>query len=162
MKIYTLKRTQIIRTSPQEAWNFFSSPASLAKITPPSMGLKMKYKSGGEKMYPGQIIRYTVTVFPFISMKWVTEITHVSEPIYFVDEQRFGPYALWHHQHHFKEIPDGVEMTDEINYAIPLGLLGRLANWLFVERQVNAIFDFRFNVLQQVFSEKGNNLQKSA
>ena len=113
-------------------------------------------------MYPGQIIRYRVSLAPFISTTWVTEITHVSEPNYFVDDQRFGPYALWHHQHHFKEVSDGVEMTDEINYAIPYGPLGRLANWLFVERQLNAIFDFRFNVLQQFFNEKGNNLQKSA
>jgi ligand-binding SRPBCC domain-containing protein len=161
MKIYTLKRTQIIHASLQETWNFFSSPASLAKITPPQMGLNMKYRSGGEKMYPGQIIRYTLTIFPLIPMKWVTEITHVSELAYFVDEQRFGPYALWHHQHHFKEVPEGIEMTDEINYAIPFGFLGRLANWLFVERQVNAIFDFRFNVLQQFLIENGN-LQKSA
>src|SRR5690242_13996999 len=113
MKTYTLKRTQVISCSLQEAWNYFSSPANLSKITPPSLGLQMKYKSGaGEKMYPGQIIRYTVTIFPLIRVKWVTEITHVSEPIYFVDEQRFGPYALWHHQHYFKEVPEGVEMTD--------------------------------------------------
>lgn len=85
-------------------------------------------------------------------MNWMTEITHVEEPHYFVDEQRFGPYALWHHQHHFKEVDGGIEMTDEINYAIPFGLLGRAANWLFVEREVNRIFNHRFSILEKYFS----------
>ena len=88
-------------------------------------------------------------------MHWVTEITQVKENIYFIDEQRFGPYALWHHQHHFKEVPGGVEMTDEVNYAIPFGPLGRLAHFIFVDREVNRIFDHRFKVLDAFF--KGGN-----
>ncbi len=105
-------------------------------------------------MYPGQLIRYRVNGIPFVPMHWVTEITHVQEPLYFVDEQRFGPYALWHHQHHFKEVNGGVEMVDEVNYAVPLGILGRFANLVFVEREVNAIFDHRYKILEQYFSEK--------
>lgn len=118
------------------------------------MGFHILYVSGGEKTYAGQIIRYKVQVFPGIKMHWVTEITHVNEPVYFVDEQRFGPYPLWHHQHHFKEVPGGVEMTDEVNYAIPLGLLGRIANALFVGREVNRIFDYRFKILEAYFKAK--------
>lgn len=154
MKIYNLKRTQILPLTLEEAWNFFSSPANLEKITPKHMGFRILYKSGGDKMYPGQLIRYKVNGVPFLPMHWVTEITHVQEPHYFVDEQRFGPYALWHHQHRFKEVENGVEMVDEVNYAIPLGVLGRLANLLFVGREVNAIFNHRSKTLETYFSTK--------
>lgn len=153
MKIYRLTRKQILPISLEAAWDFFSSPANLPKITPKHMGFKMMYMSGGQKMYPGQIIQYIVHGLPGIPMDWITEITHVQEPNYFVDEQRFGPYALWHHQHHFKEVAGGVEMIDEVNYAIPLGLLGRMANWLFVEREVNRIFDHRYQALASFFEQ---------
>lgn len=154
MKIYNLKRTQFLPISITEAWEFFSSPANLSKITPEHMGFKILYISGGPKMYPGQVIRYIVYGLPGIPMNWMTEITHVQEPHYFVDEQRFGPYALWHHQHHFKEVEGGVEMTDEVNYAIPFGFLGRLANWLFVAREVNRTFDHRYTVLESYFTKQ--------
>ncbi len=153
MKIYNLKRTQILPITLDEAWDFFSSPANLGKITPKEMGFKIEYISGGLKTYAGQIICYKVTIPGGIGIYWVTEITHVHAPNYFVDEQRFGPYAMWHHQHHFREVSDGVEMTDEVNYVVPLGLLGRLANWLFVERQVSAIFDHRHKVLATYFAK---------
>jgi ligand-binding SRPBCC domain-containing protein len=160
MKIYNLKRVQLLPISLTEAWAFFSSPKNLSKITPAHMDFKILYLSGGEKTYAGQIIRYRVNILPGISVNWVTEITHVQEPYYFVDEQRFGPYALWHHQHRFREVPGGVEMTDEVNYAIPLGLLGRLAHLLFVKREVNRIFDHRFSVLAKYFGEPA--VRKSA
>lgn len=118
------------------------------------MGFQILYHSGTGKMYPGQLIRYRVNGIPFVPMHWVTEITHVQEPAYFVDEQRFGPYALWHHQHNFKEVAGGVEMIDEVNYAIPFGPLGRLANLLFVGREVNAIFNHRYKILEQFFSRQ--------
>jgi ligand-binding SRPBCC domain-containing protein len=153
MKIYTLKRTQILPISLTEAWSFFSSPKNLAKITPTHMGFKILYISGGDKAYAGQIIRYHINVLPIIRVNWVTEITHVSEEKYFIDEQRFGPYALWHHQHHFRQVENGVEMTDEVNYAIPLGILGRLAHWLFVGREVNRIFEYRYDVLEKFFNK---------
>lgn len=154
MKIYNLKRVQTLPISLQEAWEFFSAPRNLSKITPAHMGFTILYVSGGEKTYPGQIIRYKVQVIPGIKMDWVTEITHVHEPRFFVDEQRFGPYALWHHQHHFKEVPGGVEMTDEVNYAIPFGVLGRIANFIFVGKEVNRIFDYRFKILEEYFKAK--------
>jgi ligand-binding SRPBCC domain-containing protein len=154
MKIYNLKRTQILPISIVEAWDFFSSPANLSKITPAHMGFKILYISGGSKMYPGQLIHYIVNGLPGIPMNWITEITHVKEMHYFVDEQRFGPYALWHHQHHFKEVEGSVEMTDEVNYAIPFGFIGQLANRLFVEREVNRIFNHRYKVLEEYFRKK--------
>jgi len=154
MKIYNLKRTQFLPISIQEAWEFFSSPRNLSKITPTHMGFQILYMSGGQKMYPGQLIQYVVQGLPGIPMHWTTEITHVHEPHYFVDEQRLGPYSLWHHQHHFKQVEGGVEMTDEVNYAIPLGILGRIAHWLLVGREVNRIFDHRFMVLEKYFSKQ--------
>lgn len=153
MKIYTLQRTQFLPISMAEAWDFFSTPRNLSKITPEHMGFNILYVSGGEKTYAGQIIRYHVQILPGIMVHWVTEITHVQEPEYFVDEQRFGPYALWHHQHRFKAVAGGVEMTDEVNYAIPVGFLGRLAHWLFVGREVNRIFEHRFTVLERYFKK---------
>lgn len=153
MKVYNLKRTQILPINLAQAWEFFSTPKNLAKITPEHMGFKILYSSGGSKMYAGQIIQYIVYGLPGIPMHWTTEITHVQEPNYFVDEQRFGPYSLWHHQHHFKEVAGGVEMVDEVNYAIPLGIIGRLAHAIFVGRAVNRIFDHRYKVLEEYFKK---------
>jgi len=152
VKIYNLKRTQILPISLGEAWDFFSSPRNLSKITPQEMGFEIQYISGGNKTYAGQIIAYKIKILRAISVDWVTEITHVNENNYFVDEQRFGPYALWHHQHHFKTVSNGVEMVDEVNYAIPFGFLGRLAHWLFVARQVSSIFEHRYKTLEAYFS----------
>jgi len=154
MKVYNLKSKQFLPISLEEAWDFFSSPKNLKDITPTHMKFDIKYMSGGNKMYPGQIITYKLNPVPGIPVNWTTEITHVSAPFYFVDEQRFGPYALWHHQHHFEEVEGGVEMTDEVNYAIPFGFLGRFANWLFVGKQVSAIFDHRFKVLEELFNKQ--------
>jgi ligand-binding SRPBCC domain-containing protein len=154
MKVYTLKRTQIIPASLAEAWAFFSSPVNLAKITPPYMKFKIVSISGGDTMYAGQVIRYRVNAFPFVRVGWVTEITHVSEPNHFIDEQRVGPFSLWHHQHHFRQHPEGVEMIDELTYALPFGIIGRLGHAVLVRRQLNAIFEFRSAVLKQIFQHK--------
>lgn len=153
MKIYTLQRKQVLPISLSEAWDFFSTPKNLSKITPEGMGFKILYVSGGDKAYAGQLIRYKIKIMPGITVHWLTEITQVKEPLHFIDEQRFGPYSLWHHQHHFKEVTGGVEMTDEVNYAIPFGIFGRLAHWLFVGDEVNRIFDFRFKMLEHYFTD---------
>lgn len=153
MKIYNLRKEQFLPISLQEAWAFFSSPKNLAKITPEHMNFKILYQSGGDKAYAGQIIRYQINVLPFVPVHWVTEITQVKEPFHFIDEQRFGPYALWHHQHHFEEVKGGVLMTDEVNYAIPFGILGRFAHRLFVAKEVNRIFEHRFRTLEDFFSK---------
>lgn len=103
------------------------------------------------KMYPGMLISYKVSPVFGIKMNWVTEITHVKDMQYFVDEQRFGPYAMWHHQHHFKEIKGGVHMTDILTYAIPYGILGRLANTILVDREVKKIFAYREDAVNKLF-----------
>ena len=149
MKVYHLERKQFFPVSIDKAWSYFSTPSNLGNITPGDMYFKTLYQSGGDKAYSGQIIQYKIRILPGVVFQWVTEITHLHEPEYFVDEQRFGPYALWHHQHHFKTVAGGVEMTDIVNYAIPLGLFGRLAHWLFVGKKVNEIFDFRSRVLEK-------------
>jgi ligand-binding SRPBCC domain-containing protein len=153
MKIYQLKRTQFLPISLEQAWDFFATPDNLGVITPASMKFEIVSRSGGDRMYAGQLIRYKVAVKPWLKVNWVTEITHVHEPFYFVDDQRSGPFAMWHHQHHFKVVNGGVEMTDELYYAIPFGYIGRIVNALFVQREVNTIFDFRFNVLKTHFTK---------
>lgn len=153
MKVYTLYRKQFLPISLQTAWNFFSSPKNLGEITPTHMNFTVLSQSGGEKMQEGQIIEYRITVLPLIRVTWVTEITSVNDLVSFTDEQRVGPYAQWHHTHTFAEKDGGVEMTDEVKYAIPLGLLGRAANALFVGREVNRIFDHRFQVLASYFTK---------
>lgn len=156
MAIYQLERVQKLPITLEQAWDFFSSPMNLQHITPPQMGFVVKTDSRHlEKMYAGQIIEYTVKPVLGIPMYWMTEITHVEHLSFFVDEQRFGPYSLWHHQHHFKSIDGGVEMTDLIHYKLPLGPLGDLAHVLFVKRQLQHIFDFRFQILEKKFGVTG-------
>jgi len=151
MKIYTLKQTQLLPLTIQEAWKFFSAPENLAMITPSRMNFEILSRTGNGKMFKGQIIRYKVTVLPFVRVKWVTEITEVSDLDYFIDEQRTGPYSLWHHEHHFKVVRGGVEMTDLLTYSIPFHFLGQIAHWLFVERELKAIFEHRSQTLQKIF-----------
>lgn len=152
-KVYSLKTVQQLPVSLDEAWDFFSSPANLQKITPQSMGFNIVSKHHGEKMYAGQVIEYTVKPVLGIPLYWMTEITHVSDKKYFVDEQRFGPYSLWHHQHHFKAVDGGVEMTDIVHYKIPFWWLGDIANWLLVKKQLQAIFDYRFTKVETMFGK---------
>ncbi|MEY3677897.1 MAG: hypothetical protein RI924_38 [Bacteroidota bacterium] len=154
MKTYQLKFEQKLPISLEQAWDFFSSPINLAKITPDHMGfiITSDFKQG-QKMYPGMIITYKVSPLLGIKLNWMTEITHVQEGKYFVDEQRFGPYALWHHQHHFEEIKGGVHMTDIINYAIPYGFIGRIANTILVEKEVRGIFDYREKKVEELFGK---------
>jgi ligand-binding SRPBCC domain-containing protein len=152
MKVYHFHQKQFLPLTLDEAWAFFSSPQNLVKITPPNMDFKILHISGnGSGMYAGQIIAYKIKFLPLVCFRWVTEITHVRPNQYFIDDQIFGPYALWHHQHHFNEVNGGVEMTDEITYAIPFGFIGRFANFLFVEKQLQDIFKFRRTTLDKVF-----------
>ena len=134
-----------------EAWAFFSNPTNLKEITPAKMGFIVTSKHHGDKIYAGQIIRYIVTPVLGIPLKWCTEITHVVDKQYFVDEQRFGPYAFWHHQHRFRAVEGGVEMEDILNYKVPLGFIGDLVNALFVKNQVAQIFEYRTKVLTERF-----------
>jgi ligand-binding SRPBCC domain-containing protein len=154
VKTYALKTEQAIPISLDEAWDFFSSPLNLAKITPKEMSFVVTSDyTADTKMYAGMIITYIISPVLGIKMNWMTEITHVKEGEYFVDEQRFGPYALWHHQHHFKVIPEGVLMTDILNYAIPYGIIGRLANTILVDKQIKQIFSYREKAIKELFGE---------
>lgn len=150
-KVYSLKTTQKIPISLSQAWDFFSRPDNLKDITPPQLGFEVISQYHGEKMYPGQIIEYMVRPILGIPLYWMTEITHVQDKQYFIDEQRFGPYSLWHHQHHFKEAEGGVEMTDIVHYKLPLWLLGDIAQAVIVKKQLQEIFDFRFAAVEQRF-----------
>lgn len=152
MKTYVLKREQSIPIGIDQAWDFFSSPLNLAKITPNDMRFVVTSDyTETTKMYAGMIITYKISPLLGINMNWMTEITHVDDKKYFVDEQRFGPYALWHHQHHFKIIEGGVLMTDLLHYAIPYGVIGRLANSVFVKGKVEQIFDYRVKAIENLF-----------
>ncbi len=163
MAVYTLERVQRLPISLEEAWAFFSSPLNLREITPPYMRFEVLSDAKWVgKMYPGQIITYTVRPLWGIPLFWMTEITHVREGEFFVDEQRVGPYALWHHQHHFKPIEGGVEMTDLVHYRLPLGILGDLAQRLFVRRQLEEIFDYRYRVLEQRFGSMSAGIRPTA
>ena len=154
MKSYELKTEQAIPISLEEAWDFFSSPLNLAKITPKEMKFVVTSAYTAEtKMYPGMIITYKVSPLLGIKLNWMTEITHVQDKKYFVDEQRFGPYALWHHQHHFKEIEGGILMNDILNYAIPYGIIGRLGNSILVGKQIRKIFAYRENAINEMFGK---------
>lgn len=155
-KIYTLQTIQKLPISLETAWEFFSNPANLQAITPKQMGFEIISKFHGKKMYAGQIIEYKVRPVFNIPIYWMTEITHVEPLQYFVDEQRFGPYSLWHHQHHFKAIESGVEMTDIVHYKIPFWFLGDIANELFVKKQLEGIFNFRTLAVEQLFGKQKN------
>ena len=151
MKIHTVKYEQFVPVDLATAWDFFSSPKNLARITPQHMGFQITNKYDVGKMYTGMLITYKVSPLLGIKLDWCTEITHVKDHVYFVDEQRFGPYAMWHHQHHFKEVAGGVMMTDIVDYAISFGLLGSIANVLLVKNAVKEIFEFRKQKIAELF-----------
>jgi ligand-binding SRPBCC domain-containing protein len=152
MKVYRLHKKQNLPISVDQAWKFLSNPANLKTITPDYMSFDIL--SGADRpMFPGQIIQYIVTPVLGIKTKWVTEITHVMDKKYFVDEQRFGPYSLWHHKHFIKEIDGGVEMEDIIDYKIPLGWLGQLVHPILVKPKLEEIFKYRTIKLEELFGK---------
>jgi len=155
--IHTLFVSTKLPVSRETAWEFFSTPANLSKITPGHMGFKITSDLGNSKMFPGQIISYKVFPFKGIATNWVTEITHVIDYQYFVDEQRFGPYSMWHHEHRFREIKGGVEMMDRVSYKVPFGFLGRIVERLFIRKQLRTIFDYRYQRLIEYFGPFADN-----
>ncbi len=151
MPVHTLERQQTIRASLPTAWGFFSNPRNLEKITPPSLGFQILSQLP-EKMYPGMMIRYRVSPLLGIPLIWVTEITHVDEGRFFVDEQRVGPYRMWHHEHHFRDLGDGrIEMLDRVTYQLPFGWLSELVHSLVVKPQLAEIFSYREKVTNKLF-----------
>lgn len=156
MYIYAMKSYQIIfkQTLPislSVAWDFFSTPANLAKITPDDMEFIVTSEGAEGKMYAGMIITYKVSPLFGLYLNWMTEITQVEPEKYFIDEQRFGPFKFWHHQHHFKIIEGGVEMTDILTYGLPFGFLGKIAHGIVVKNKIKEIFIFREKKVNELF-----------
>ncbi|PZD79349.1 SRPBCC family protein [Mesonia sp. K7] len=151
MGFYQLYKTQQFNQSLDEVWDFISNPANLNKITPTDMNFDILSKNLPKKMYQGLIIKYKVTPLLGIKTNWVTEITHLEEKKFFVDEQRVGPYKIWHHQHHLEANRQGVIMTDIVSYQPPLGVIGNLMNHLIIKKKLDAIFDFRQKALEEIF-----------
>jgi len=145
-----LKRTQYLKADIKACWNFFSDPKKLAEITPGWLSFRV-VSDLPEEMYAGLIIEYRITPLAFVKTSWVTEITHVSKPFFFVDEQRLGPYKFWHHKHFFEESGDGVIMTDEVHYSLPFGTIGDMVNRFVVRKKLADIFDYRFEILKKLF-----------
>ena len=153
MKTYQFKAKQFLPITINEAWDFFSNPNNLPKIIPPWLNFEVTTQLES-RMYAGMIITYLVRPILNIPATWVTEITQVHVPNFFVDEQKFGPYKLWHHQHVFREAKNGIEMEDIVNYAVPLGFIGRLANNLIISKKIKSIFEYRTEILNKMFVEK--------
>ena len=148
--IHYLLREQIIPRSLDEVWAFFCAPANLNVITPPDMNFEI-IKGGNSEMYVGQMIEYRVEFVRGLRSLWLTEITHVRENAFFVDEQRVGPYRFWHHEHKFESVHDGVKMTDLVTYVMPFGILGDMVHAAWVGRRLQYIFDFRYEKIDQLF-----------
>lgn len=151
--LHKIETKQHLNASLATVWDFISSPKNLSVITPSKMNFRIISKTGEvEKMFPGQIIEYYISPVLNVRLHWVTEITHVKENYYFVDEQRKGPYAFWHHKHFIKEVDGGIEMTDIVHYQLPFGFLGRLVNSIFVKKQLEQIFEYRRKKLNELFN----------
>jgi ligand-binding SRPBCC domain-containing protein len=153
MAFYQFTATQKIPASIEQVWDFISSPKNLKEITPAYMGFEITNGGLPEKIYPGMIISYKVSPLMGIKMNWVTEITQVENQRYFVDEQRMGPYAMWHHQHKIEAIEGGVLMTDIVSYQPPFGFFGAIANTLFIRGKLKEIFDFRTLAVEKKFGK---------
>lgn len=150
-RMYSIQCVQHIPASIEDTWKFFSDPSNLKKITPKKLDFVVLGENNQRQLYAGQIIEYKIRPVLGIPVYWMTEITHIKEPLYFIDEQRHGPYSFWHHQHFFEAVEDGVIMKDLVHYKIPFSFIGDIANKLFVRKQLKMIFSFRFAIIANVF-----------
>lgn len=162
MAIYQLFTEQKIPASIDEVWDFISSPGNLKRITPDYMGFDITSTHLPEKMYAGMIISYIVKPLLGIKTSWVTEITHVRDKEFFVDEQRIGPYTMWHHEHKIEPIEGGVLMKDIVTYRPPFGILGKIANRLIIGKKVKSIFDYREQAIIEIFGPFEENKIKNS
>jgi len=151
MKIYHLHREQYLPVTIDEAWNFFSAAQNLSKITPPEMGFVILTDLKDEPIYHGMKIDYTVKPLFGIPLHWTTAIGRVNAPYKFTDSQTKGPYSLWEHTHTFEKVQGGVKMTDDVKYALPLGILGQMAHSIIVRQKLEHIFKFREGILRKIF-----------
>ena len=151
MKIYEKRWQTVVPGEMDEVWEFFSNPANLQKITPKEMNFEILTDLKDVSMYPGMLIRYKVSPIAKIRMNWVTEITSVKPFEYFIDEQRFGPYALWHHEHRFEKTTEGILMSDILHYGVPLGFIGQIVNEIMISRRIDHIFEYRQDIIKEIF-----------
>ena len=151
MAVHTLTHKQQIPATGEVVWDFFSNARNLQVITPEYMEFRVLNEEPLGEIYPGMLIRYKVSPLMKVPLFWMTEITAVRRYRLFVDEQRKGPYKMWHHQHLFEENDKGVLMTDIVHYELPLGPLGSLAHGLVVKKQLKEIFDFRRQKVEELF-----------
>lgn len=152
MAVHTFHRKQVIRTTREDAWAFFSDPRNLTKITPAEMGFEILTPELPPRIHAGMMIAYRVRPLFGIPMTWLSEITHVEEGVRFIDDQRAGPYAVWHHEHSFRELEDArLEIEDKITYMLPLGPLGDLAHPFLVRPQLERVFAFREKAVREIF-----------
>jgi ligand-binding SRPBCC domain-containing protein len=149
--MHCLKHSQKLPLSVEESWSFFSDPKNLSILTPSYLNFEMMFDGPVDRMYAGQIIGHLIRPLWNIRIGWITEITHVQEPLYFIDEQRFGPYKFWHHEHRFHPIAHGVEMLDTIYYQLPLGIFGQALHAIKVKKDLAAIFAYRKTKLEELF-----------
>ena len=145
-----LIQEQFLPVSLEEAWKFFATPKNLNKVTPADMIFEIT-SDVPETMYEGMLITYKLKPMLNITVDWCTEITHIKHQEFFIDEQRKGPYSLWHHEHHFKSVDGGVLMTDKLTYDIGKSVFGWMAGKLFVHKKVRDIFNFRYKILEEYF-----------
>ena len=116
------------------------------------MNFEFLTDTNGKEMYEGMLINYKVSPMLGLKLSWLTEITKIEPQKYFIDEQRVGPYKIWHHEHHFKEINKNMtEMTDILTYNVGKGIVGTIAAALFVENKIQQIFDYRAEVIKKIF-----------
>ncbi len=151
MAIHRNEQIQILPISLQESWNFFSNPENLALLTPAEMKFRHVFAPDQPQVYPGMILVHTVSPVAGVPMTWVTEITQVEPMSRFVDEQRKGPFGMWHHIHMFKEVAEGTEIRDVLYYEMPFGFLGNIAHGLFAKKQIEEIFNYRRERLKEMF-----------
>lgn len=149
-KIYRLSRVQIVPADLETVWKFFATPRNLNELTPPEMRFAI-LSGADEPMYPGQLIEYRIQLVPGVVVPWLTEIVHAEPQRRFIDEQRFGPYKFWYHEHRFAPTPEGTRLEDHVAYGLPLGVLGQLAHAFWVRRQLEHIFEFRRRAIERIF-----------
>ena len=152
MSFYQFKKKQVLQSTMDEIWEFISTPKNLKEITPKEKNFEILNTDLPKKMYPGMIVFYKVNPLKWFRTTWVTEITNIREKNYFIDEQRVGPYSMWHHQHIIEPTDEGVQMTDIVSYRLPLGILGRIAHRLFIRAKIESIFNYRQDILNAKFN----------
>ena len=151
-KIYSLETKQIIDRPIEEIWSFFTNPKNLNQLTPSDMNFKI-LSGSSDDFYEGKIISYSINPFKFYNIKWVTEITKIKKNDFFIDEQRFGPYKMWHHEHHFiKNNDNTTTIHDKVIYKLPYGIIGKINHKLFIKKRLLEIFNFRKKTMKQLYT----------